>query len=237
MSRVCSVVDKIISRASNYDQVMPPLKGLKGHNHQRLQICFFCGLTQIRTPNSQNICLCDLGLQLCFGFNQVYDKHSRFEGSPRVPNSNFSGIKDQQNRTTEFNSPTLFQKPFSHVKSSSLDPQTNRKTLPTIDADEQQTAMILPHLMLSMHHSSGPAVTLFVQKVKRIRFFLKMKKRFPIGSGGVSSSCRNTCYIMKQCHNRKHGTFKSHSLKLLESWTCGDHGGLIRFRRAVGLLI
>ena len=68
-----------------------------------------------------------------------------------MPNSNFNGLKDQQKRT-DFNSPKLFQKSFSHhAKSSSLDPQSNRKDLPTIDADEQQTAMILPHLMLSKY--------------------------------------------------------------------------------------
>ena len=67
-----------------------------------------------------------------------------------MPNSHFNGLKDQQNRT-DFNSPKLFQKPFSHAKSSSLDPQSNRKDLPNIDADEQQTAMILPHLMLSKY--------------------------------------------------------------------------------------
>ena len=65
-----------------------------------------------------------------------------------MPKSNFNGIR-AQSEWTDPNSPRQLPKNISHAKSSSLDQESNRNKLSSIDVQEQQTALVLPHLMLS----------------------------------------------------------------------------------------
>ena len=66
-----------------------------------------------------------------------------------MPKSNFNGRIEQSNRA-EFSSPKHLPKNFSHGKSASMHQEYAHKSAPTVeDDDEEHTALMLPHLMLS----------------------------------------------------------------------------------------
>ena len=74
--------------------------------------------------------------------------HSAGGGSPKVPKSNFNGIRDLSSRA-EFHSPKLTIKGHPYKKSPSLHEEAKDNNVLTMESDEQQTALMLPHLMSS----------------------------------------------------------------------------------------
>ena len=75
--------------------------------------------------------------------------HSVGGGSPKVPKSNFNGIRDSSIRA-EFHSPKLTIKGYPYnTKSPSLHEEVKDNNVLAMESDEQQTALMLPHLMSS----------------------------------------------------------------------------------------
>ena len=74
--------------------------------------------------------------------------HSVGGGSPKVPKSNFNGNRDLPSRS-EFHSPKLTIKGYPYQKSPSLHEEVKDNNVLTMESDEQQTALMLPHLMSS----------------------------------------------------------------------------------------
>ena len=74
--------------------------------------------------------------------------HSVGGGSPKVPKSNFNGTRDLSSRA-EFHSPKLTIKGYPYTKSPSLHEEAKDNNVLTMESDEQQTALMLPHLMSS----------------------------------------------------------------------------------------
>ena len=75
--------------------------------------------------------------------------HSVGGRSPKVPKSNFNGIIDSPSRA-EFHSPKLTIKGYPYnTKSPSLHEEAKDNNVLAMESDEQQTALMLPHLMSS----------------------------------------------------------------------------------------
>ena len=105
--------------------------------------------------------------------------------SPKVPKANFNNIQDSTKRSN-FNSPNLSPKSFAHVKSSLPNEISDSHELSIINAEKQQTALILPHLMLSQ--STNPPITTSLPPSSWIPFTHQNSFRVPNNQTKVTTS-------------------------------------------------